>query len=88
MIHATVSGVHDYFKFVYFNVYFQGHLPVKNPFQVTEIDEGLLQLKNLKQLTLSANLIKYIDSKRLPKGLEVLVPYLLETTYCVFPVLS
>ena len=39
--------------------------------QVTEIDDGLLQLKNLKQLTLSANLIKNIDSKRLPKGLEV-----------------
>ena len=39
--------------------------------QVTEIDDGLLQLKNLKQLTLSANLIRNIDSKRLPKGLEV-----------------
>lgn len=41
--------------------------------QVTEIDDGLLQLKNLKQLTLSANLIKHVDSKRLPKDLEVLV---------------
>lgn len=40
-------------------------------FQVTEIDNGLLQLKNLKQLTLSSNLIKNIDAKRLPKGLEV-----------------
>ena len=41
--------------------------------QVTEIDDGLLHLKNLKQLTLSANLIKHVDSKRLPKDLEVLV---------------
>ena len=41
--------------------------------QVTEIDDGLLQLKNLKQLTLTANLIKLVDSKRLPKDLEVLV---------------
>ncbi|KAJ7333778.1 Leucine-rich repeat-containing protein 43 [Desmophyllum pertusum] len=40
--------------------------------KVTEIDDGLLRLKNLKQLTLSANLIKNIDSKRLPKGLEEL----------------
>lgn len=41
--------------------------------QVTEIDDGLLHVKNLKQLTLSANLIKHVDSKRLPKDLEVLV---------------
>ena len=41
--------------------------------QVTEIDDGLLHLKNLKQLTLSANLFKHVDSKRLPKDLEVLV---------------
>lgn len=40
--------------------------------KVTEIDDGLLQLKNLKELTLSANLIKHVDSKRLPKGLEEL----------------
>lgn len=40
--------------------------------KVTEIDDGLLQLKNLKQLTLSANLIKSIDSKKLPKGLQEL----------------
>lgn len=40
--------------------------------KVTEIDGGLLQLKNLKKLTLSANFIKHIDSKRLPKGLEEL----------------
>lgn len=40
--------------------------------KVTEIDEGLLQLKNLRQLTLSANLIKYIDAKSFPKGLEEL----------------
>ncbi|PFX28507.1 Leucine-rich repeat-containing protein 43 [Stylophora pistillata] len=40
--------------------------------KVTDIDDGLLQLKNLKQLTLSANLIRNIDSKRLPKGLEEL----------------
>lgn len=38
---------------------------------MTEIDDGLLQLKNLKQLTLSSNLIKNIVAKRLPKGLEV-----------------
>ncbi|CAH3103742.1 unnamed protein product [Porites lobata] len=40
--------------------------------KVTEIDDGLLHLKNLKQLTLSANLIKHVDSKRLPKDLEEL----------------
>lgn len=40
--------------------------------KVTEIDEGLLQLSNLKKLSLSANLIKQIDSRRLPKGLEEL----------------
>lgn len=40
--------------------------------KVTEIDEGLLQLRNLKKLSLSANFIKQIDSMKLPKGLEEL----------------
>ena len=39
--------------------------------KVTEIDDGLLQFRNLKQLTLSANLITRVDSRRLPEGLEV-----------------
>ena len=39
--------------------------------KVTEIDDGLLQFRNLKQLTLSANVITRVDSRRLPEGLEV-----------------
>ncbi|XP_032242311.2 leucine-rich repeat-containing protein 43 [Nematostella vectensis] len=40
--------------------------------KVTEIDEGLLNFKNLQQLTLSANLISLVDSQRLPKCLKEL----------------
>ena len=62
--------LHIYPQFIYesFHIHYIIMLYI---FQVTEIDDGLLQLKNLKQLTLSANLIKNIESKRLPKGLEV-----------------
>ncbi|EDO27058.1 predicted protein, partial [Nematostella vectensis] len=43
--------------------------------KVTEIDEGLLNFKNLQQLTLSANLISLVDSQRLPKCLKNAVLY-------------
>lgn len=55
---ATTNCLYLYFQIIQY-------------FQVTEIDEGLLQLRNLKKLSLSANFIKQIDSIKLPKGLEV-----------------
>ncbi|XP_059174280.1 leucine-rich repeat-containing protein 43-like isoform X2 [Physella acuta] len=41
-------------------------------YNITEIDEKMLQLKNLEELTLTANRIHHVDSKHLPPTLKVL----------------
>ncbi|EDV21715.1 uncharacterized protein TRIADDRAFT_59717 [Trichoplax adhaerens] len=40
--------------------------------KITQIDEGMLQLVSLEELTLSANNLVTIESKNLPKSLQVL----------------
>ncbi|XP_070205078.1 leucine-rich repeat-containing protein 43-like isoform X2 [Littorina saxatilis] len=42
---------------------------------VTEVDARLLQLENLTELTLTANFIRRVNSKHLPKSLQVLELY-------------
>ncbi|XP_078599527.1 leucine-rich repeat-containing protein 43-like isoform X4 [Branchiostoma floridae x Branchiostoma japonicum] len=40
--------------------------------QITEVDAGLLGFPNLKELTLSVNLLEHVNSTHLPPNLEVL----------------
>lgn len=47
------------------------YLKLYVPFQITQIDEGMLELTNLEELTLSANKLVTIESKNLPKSLQV-----------------
>lgn len=39
--------------------------------QIKEIDDGLLKFSNLKELTLTGNLLKHINPYHLPRELEV-----------------
>ena len=41
-------------------------------FQVTEVDENLLEFNSLEELTLSANYLKCVNSRNLPPNLKVL----------------
>lgn len=45
-------------------------------YQVIEIDPDLLKLKNLKELTLSANRIADVTSENLPSSLKVIITLL------------
>ena len=57
--------------------------------QITEIDSGTLDLRNLEELILTCNYIQEVHSRFLPPGIKVIfiLPYLSISTFFANPLI-